>query len=81
MHLSKLRNRFNKNKPEDNFIAYKQQRYKCIKILRKTKRNCYGNLELKHLTDNRKFWKPVKPVFTDTVQVSQSVTLIEKAKL
>lgn len=31
--------------------------------------------------DNRKFWKTVKPVFTDKLQVSQSITLIENDEM
>ena len=51
-----------------------------MKILKKAKRNYYRNLDLKDLTDSRKFWHSVKPVFTDTVQVCQSVTLIENGE-
>ena len=48
-----------------------------MKIFRKTKRDNYRILDLKNLTDSRKFWKTVKPVFTDIVQFCQSVALIE----
>ena len=50
-------------------------------MLRKAKFDYYKNLDLKNLTDNRKFWKTVKPVFTDKVQVSQSITLIENGEM
>ena len=53
------------------------QRNRCVNILTKTKRDYYRNLDLKDFTDSRKFWKTVKPVFTDTVQVCQSINLIE----
>ena len=36
--------------------------------------------DLRDLTDSRKFWKTLKPVFTDTVQVLQSVNLIENVE-
>ena len=77
MHRSKLRNRYNKNKTVENFNAYKTQRNRSVKILRKTKRDYYRNQGLKDLTDCRKFWKTVKTVLTDTVQVCQSVALVE----
>ena len=77
MHRSKLRNRYNKNKTVQNSNEYKKQRNFCVKILRKTKRSYYRSLNLKDLKDNRKFWTTMKPIFTDTVQVCQSVTLSE----
>jgi len=77
MHCSKLRNRYNKNKTVENFNAYKANRNRCVNILRKTKHDYYRDLDLKDFTDSRKFWKTVKPVFTDTVQVCQSMNLIE----
>ena len=80
MHRSKLRNRYNKNKTEDNFIAYKTKETYVWRYSGKTKRKYYGNLDLKDLPDNRKFWKTVKLVFRDTVQVNKSVTLIEKGE-
>ena len=61
-------------------MMHQKQRNVCVKILRKTKRSYYRSLNLKDLKDNRKFWKTVKPVFTDTVQVCQSVTLIENGE-
>ena len=59
---------------------YKTQRNRCVNILRKTKRDYYRNLDLKDFTDSRKFWKTVKPIFTDTVQVFQSINLIENGE-
>ena len=55
MHRSKLRNICNKTKTEENLIAYKKQRNKCVKLLRKRKRDYFRNLDPKDITDNRKF--------------------------
>ena len=38
-------------------------------------------MELQNLADNRKFRKTFKPVFTDKVQVSQSITLIGNGEM
>ena len=32
------------------------------------------------ITDNKKFWRTVKPLFTDKVQTSPSIALIENEK-
>ena len=76
MLRSKLRNRCNKNRTEENERGFKKQRNLCVKLLRKTKCN-YQNLDLKNLSDNRKCWKTVKPIFSGKVQTSSSVTLAE----
>ena len=33
------------------------------------------------VTDNKKFWKTVKSLFTDKVQTSSSITLVENEKI
>ena len=81
MHRKIFLNKYNEDKTDENLAAYKRQRNKCVKILRKAKYNYYQNLDLKNLTDNRKFWKTIKPVFTDKVQVSQSIILIENGEM
>ena len=80
MLLSKLRNRYNKNRTEESERAFKKQRNWCVKLLRKTKCNYYQNLDLKNFSDNRKFWKTVKPIFSGKVQTSSSVTLAEDSQ-
>ena len=45
------------------------------------KSDYYKNLDLGDLTNNRKFWKTVKPVFSNEMQTTSSVTLIEDGKV
>ena len=52
-----------------------------MKLLCRTKSDYYRNLDLGDLTDNRKFWKTVKPVFSNEIQTTSSVTLIEDRKM
>ena len=81
MHRKKLRNRYIKSRTEDNLKAFKTQRNFCVKLLRKTKSDYYRNLDLGDLADNRKFWRTVKPVFSNEVQTNSSVTLMEDGKM
>ena len=81
MHRKKLRNRYIKRRTEENLKAFKKQRNFCVKLLRRTKSDYYRNLDLGDLTDNRKFWKTVKPVFSNEIQTSSSVTLIEDGEV
>ena len=42
-----------------------QQRNKCLSILKGTKINYFNNLNPKVITDNKKIWSAVKPLFSD----------------
>ena len=66
MTRSRLRNKYLKDNRllEGNRLLYTQQRNKCVSLLRKTKINYYGNLNVKDIT-NKKFWKTVKPFLCD----------------
>ena len=59
---SKLQNKFYEEKNDFNFLAYKKQRNRCVSLLRKDK-----NLNPSIICDNKKFWKNVKPLFSEKV--------------
>ena len=65
MKRSKLRNTFNKNRFSENWQNYKRQRNICSNILKSAKKTFFENLNINEITDNRNFWKTVKPFFTD----------------
>ena len=81
MHRTRLHNKYNKDRTEANLKAFKKQRNKCVKLLRRAKFDYYRNIDLGKLTDNHKFWKTVKPLFSDKVQVNSSISLIEDGKM
>ena len=78
MVRSKLRNIFNKNRNYENWCKYKRQRNLCLNLLRKTKKSFYKNLDEKQVSDNKVFWKNVKPFFSDKGVNSSKITLVEK---
>ena len=80
MLRSQLRNRLNRHNTSENWNAFKKQRNRCVKILRQAKTSYYGNLDVNSVTDSKKLWKTVKPLFTDKVQTSSSITLMENEK-
>ena len=55
MHRSKLRNIYNKKWTDDNWANYKQQRKFCVNLLRKTIKDSFQNLNIRDLSDKRKF--------------------------
>ena len=60
---------------------YRQQRNELVAMLRRTKLHYYKHLDTHDLTDNKKFWKTVKPIFTDKIQTSQFINLLEKGEI
>ena len=62
---SKLRNKFNRNRNHGNWCNFKFQRNYCVKLLRKTKKQCYENLSVNNVMDNEFFPKTVKPYFSN----------------
>ena len=75
------RNKYLKHKTEENRLLYTPQRNKCVSLLRKTKINYYGNLDQKDITDNKKFWKTVKPLLSDKSINSDKIHLNENGEL
>lgn len=80
MTRSRLRNKYLKNKSDENETAFKKQRNKCVKLVQKSKETYYNNLEIKSVTDNKKFWNTVKPCFTEKVKNKELITLVENEK-
>ena len=78
MHRSKLKNIFNKDPTDGNKKLYNQQRNYCVSLLRKEKKKYYNNLDIKIFDDNRKFWKRVRPLFTDKQKaLAENIILVE----
>ena len=73
-----LRNTFNKETSSKNWQNYKQQKNICSNILKSTKRNFFGNLNIDEITDNKKFWETLKPFFTDKCKTSSNNILMKK---
>ena len=77
----RLKNRYNKNKTADNLDAFRRQRNFCVKLSRKTKRDFYNQLDISEVTDNKKFWKTVKPFISDKSSSKSRITLIEEGEI
>ena len=78
MKRSRLRNKFLNTKSDIDRRAYKNQCNTCVTLIRQQKRNFFSKLNTRDFTDNKTFWRKVKPLFTDKVQTKSKITLIEK---
>ena len=77
MVASKLRNKFLKLKTSESREAYNKQRNYCVTLLRESKKNFDENLNPNIISDNMKFWKHVKPFFSDKSPKSSTITIME----
>ena len=48
-----------------------------VSLLRKAKRKHYKDLSIADATDNKKFWKRVKPLFRNKIKGNPNITLVE----
>ena len=67
-----------KSRTEENRNNYAKERNSCAALLRKSKREFYGNLNEKILCDNKKFWSVVKPILSNKVVSNERITFVEQ---
>ena len=77
MRRSALKNRLYNNYTIENSNNYKKQRNYCSRLYKKERKKYYDKLNVKNVTDNRAFWKTVKPFLSDKGNVSSKITLVE----
>ena len=78
MTRSRIRNRYLRNLSVINKNEYKRYRNFCDGLFRKEKRRFYENIDTNKITDNRIFWKTVKPLFSEKHILNKKITLVEK---
>ena len=81
MVRSRLRNKLNKKQTYSSKIAYKRQRNFCTSLLRKTKKEYYGNLNPINISYNKKCWKTVKPFFSENAVTTDNITIIDRNEI
>ena len=81
MDRTRLRNKFLKNRTAENKLAYNRQRNYCVSLTRKSKRDYYNNLDIRNVTENKLFWKTVKPFFSNKGPMRQKITFIENGEI
>ena len=78
-HVNKtgIRNWYLKKRSEQNRLSYIKQGNYCVSLLRKTKKYYHANLNVKHIVDNKQFWRTVKSLFSDKTVSNEIITLGE----
>ena len=76
-----LLNKYRKDNVAGNLFVCKRQRNHCVKLLRRSKKVFYNNLNVKRITDKSKFWQTVTPNFTDKTLKDERITLVDGDKV
>ena len=77
MKRSRLGNKFLRSKTDISREEYKKQRNLCVCLLKKAKNEHFTNPDTKSVTDNKKFWQTVKPLFSNKVKAKTVIKLVE----
>ena len=58
-----------------------KQRNLCIKLLRKSLRECFNNLNEKNVYDNNRFWRVGKPLLSNKIISNEKIRIVEGDKI
>ena len=72
---SKLTQKFFKERTNESKHLYNRQRNLCVSLLRKTKRDYFKQLNNKVVSDNRKFWQTISPLFSEKALRKETIIL------
>ena len=65
MHRSRLKNVFNKSRTLKTWDNYKKTAQFLCESFKKNKKRYFENINVKDINDNKKFWKTIKPFFSN----------------
>ena len=81
MKRSYLKNRVYKHGTPTENQAYKKQKNYCNRLYKRERRKFYSNLNLNKITDNKKFWNTMKPLFSDKGVGGENIILVDNDKI
>ena len=81
MRRSNLENKYLKNRNPENKMVYRKQKNYCSRLYKIERKRYYSNLNLKTITDNKRFFKTMKPFLTKKGVNSGKITLIENESI
>ena len=64
MKRSELETRFHRTKNPTDQLAYKKQRNFVSRLYKKERKRYYNGLDIRKITDNKKFWATMNPLFS-----------------
>ena len=76
MTRSQLANKFMKTKSDFDLKNFKKQKNYVNRLYKREKKNFFKNISAKSILDNKKFWKVVKPLFSDKFQNDSEIKIV-----
>ena len=70
-----------KERPNKSKITYNKQRNVYVSLLHKTKTDCFDNLDIKIMKENRKFWKTGNSLFAEKSHSKESIHRTNKDEI
>ena len=64
-----------------NRLAYKKRRNYCVSLMHENKKQHYGSLNVNRITNNKNFWRVVKPNFSNKILGTNRVILRDGGKI
>ena len=76
MKRSQLENRYIRNSTVENMNKYKKHKNVCSKLYKKERKKFYSQLDIKNITNNKLFWKTMKPFLSDKCTYASKISLV-----
>ena len=81
MRRFQLQTRYFRYKSQNNYTAFKKQRNFCSKLYKKERKKYYNSLDTKNITDNKQFWKTIKPFLSEKSTTTSKIKLKDQDKI
>ena len=81
MKRSYLENLYFKRLTDHSLRNYKKQKSYCDRLYKKERKNFFNKLNTSFVSDNKLFWKTVKPFFSNNGSHQGNIKLVEGDKL
>ena len=81
MRRSKLDKIYLKKQTNESLKAYKKQKNYCSKLYKKERQKFFDNVNTSVVSNDKTFWKVMKPVFTNKSTFGRNMKLIEKEEI
>ena len=76
MKRSQLESKYIKQPTIENMNNYKKHKNFCSKLYKKERQKFYSQLDIKNVTDNKLFWKTMKPFLSEKCTLSSKISLV-----
>ena len=73
--------KFRQERTISSHVAYIKQHIICVKLLQKTEKGFFNNLDVKRVTDNNEFWKIMKSCLGEKILKDERIKLIKNEKV